>query len=225
MSNVKKRVLSGAAVAGAALVGIAGITAGAAEAGKLPGATKTRSFDAGSVTIRLFDESYKITRAVTNVPTSREVFVSGKVRVTTSGDVKGGNIGVGYIVGCQLNFGASANGGAGVDIDNTDAITGAISSGTFTPATPSPSGGVGGGFSLSPGQAAYVPVIKANVGGNSVDSFNFGDATGGVAYSQERFGVDGCAGHAEAVAKVTVKVSTDEFKGNISMYGKPFSLG
>ncbi|MFZ2511366.1 MAG: MspA family porin [Gordonia sp. (in: high G+C Gram-positive bacteria)] len=215
MTNLNMRVMTGAAVAGVALIAVTGITAGTAEAGKLPGASKTKSFEDGSVQIRLFDESYSIQRAVTNVPTSREVFVSGKVRVTTSGGVKGANVNAGYLVGCQLNFGADVGGGIGTGdykvLEYSKPPTGA--------------GGTSGKFVLSPGKAGYVPVIKASVGGEAVNSFDFTDARGGMAYSQERFGVDGCAGHAQAMAKVTVKVSTDTFKGNITMYGKPFSLG
>ncbi|WP_454162319.1 MspA family porin [Gordonia iterans] len=217
MKNLNKRVAAGVAVAGAALMAVSGVAAAPAEAAKLPGATKTKSFDEGSLTIRLYDESYRITRAVTNIPTSREVWVSGKVSVQTRGGVKGGNVNVGYLIGCQLNFGAE--GGAGIKykfnyegdqpknpFDNDDTSMGA-------------------GFELSPGEAAYVPVIKTSINGSDVDSFNFGNARGGVSYSQERFGVDGCAGHAQGMAKVTVKVKTDTFKGNITMYGKPFSLG
>ncbi|GAA4738938.1 MspA family porin [Gordonia alkaliphila] len=223
MKNLTKRVVAPVAVAGAAMIALTGVTAGVAEAKNLPGATKTRSFDEGSVTIRLFDESARITRAVTNVPTSREVQVSGKVAVTTKGGVKGGNINVGYLVGCQLNFGAKAGGGIaytapydfGQNNHPQDWMANLNNSGT----------NLSGGVALAPGKAAYVPIIKASIGGNPVDSFDFNQARGGVAYSQERFGVDGCAGHAEGMAKVTVKVSTDTFKGNITMYGKPFSLG
>ncbi|MFC0315806.1 MspA family porin [Gordonia phosphorivorans] len=217
MKNLTKRVVAPVAVAGAAMIALTGVTAGVAEAKNLPGATKTRSFDEGSVTIRLFDESARITRAVTNVPTSREVQVSGKVAVTTKGGVKGGNINVGYLVGCQLNFGASGGASGGRVAPLQD-----LGKSEWNPKNQP---GVSGAFALSPGKAAYVPIIKASIGGNAIDSFDFNQARGGVAYSQERFGVDGCAGHAEGMAKVTLKVSTDTFKGNITMYGKPFSLG
>ena len=221
MKNLNKRVVTAAAVAGAALVAVTG-TAGVADAQKLPGATKTRSFDEGSVTIRLYDESARIERAVTNVPTSREVWVSGKVAVTTKGGVKGGNVNVGYLIGCQLNFGASGGAGGGVVAPGGSAGLipdgPAIFDGDNLP-------GANGQFSLSPGEAAYVPVIKTSINDTDVNSFNFNNARGGVAYSQERFGVDGCAGYAQGMAKVTVQVSTDTFKGNITMYGKPFSLG
>ena len=229
MKNLNKRVLAGTAIAAAAVVGVTGLTAGAADAQKLPGAVKTKHFGEGSITMRLFDESATISRAVTNVPTSREVLVSGKVAVTTKGGVKGGNINAGYLIGCQLNFGAGAGAGAGAEFDGWDALN--LGPEGFAPDADSligaftPSGDVNGEFSLSPGEARYVPVIKTSIGDSDVNSFNFGNARGGVAYSQERFGVDGCAGHAQGRAKVTVKVSTDTFKGNVTMYGKPFSLG
>ncbi len=215
MIQLNKRVLSGAALAGAAMIAVTGATAGVAEAKKLPGASKTRSFDEGQVTMRLFDESFTVRRAVTNVQTSREVWVSGKVVVNTSGDVEGGNVRAGYIVGCQLTFGAEGGGGGGVGYN-----WGGDDAGTSNQ-----DANVGGGVSLSPGEAVYVPVINAAVGGEAVDSFDFTKARGGMAYSQERFGVDGCAGRASARAMVTVRVATPTFKGNITMYGKPFSLG
>lgn len=217
MTTIKSRVLAGAALASAAVIGVTGISAGDAHAGKLPGFTKNKKLgEAGSVTIKLTDESVRITKAVTNVPTSREVWLSGKVRVSTAGEVQGGNVAVGYVVGCQLNFGAS--GGAGGD------LSAGMQDGSFGPNDPQAEDnpiGTSAGFTLSPGEAKYVPVIKLG----EVDSFNFSSARGGVAYSQERFGVDGCAGYAEAMAKVTVQVSTDTFKGNVTLYGKPFSIG
>ncbi|AVL99761.1 hypothetical protein C6V83_05190 [Gordonia iterans] len=216
MKRMNKRAAAGAAVAGAALIAVSGVTAGTAEAGKLPGGFKQKNLgDGNSLSIRLYDESVQITRSVANNHFSREVFVSGKVRVTTAGDVKGGNINVGYLVGCQVTFGAGAGAEGGVEQGLTEG------------ATPEPSLGADAGFKLGPGQAGYQPVISAKVGDDDevTNSFNFGNARGGVAYSQERFGVDGCAGHASAVAKVTVRVATDTFKGNVTLYGKPFSLG
>lgn len=220
MSKKTSRILAGAAVAGAAVMGATLAPAGIADATPLPGAYKSKNLEGGSVSIRLFDESYSIQNSVANNHFSREVFVSGKVRVQTSGSVKGGNVNVGYIVGCQLNFGAAADAGIGFEPD----IAGIIEDGSASSLIPS-EGGVGGGFKLSPGKAAYAPVIQATVGGDSVNSFDFSNAGGGVAYSQERFGVEGCAGYAEAMAKVTVKVKAPGFSGNVTMYGKPFSIG
>ncbi|WP_132994034.1 MspA family porin [Gordonia zhaorongruii] len=213
MTN-NSRIATGAAIAGAALIAVTGIpsTTGAADAGKLPGGFKHKNLgDGSSVSIRLFDESVRVSRAVTNIPTSREVWVSGKVAVSTKGDVKGGTLNAGYQVGCQLNFGADAGAEGKAEPDGSGGATG---EGTAT-----------GGFTLSPGEAKFVPVVNVAGADDDVTTFDFGNARGGLAYSQERFGVDGCAGHASARAQVTVQVKTDTFKGNVTMYGKPFSLG
>lgn len=213
---MNKRVLRGltasAAVAGAALMGASMVPA-PANAGALPGATKVKNLDGGTVTIKLYNESARISRAVTNIPTSREVMVSGKVRVTTSGGVKGGSINAGYIVGCQVDFGA----GAGVD--------GGAGQGFAAGAPLTQSLGSKGGIKLGPGVAAYVPIVSSTTGDKTTNNFSFSNAQGGVAYSGERFGVDGCAGYAQARAKVTVRVSSDTFVGNVTMYGQPFSIG
>ncbi|MGB3699076.1 MAG: MspA family porin [Gordonia sp. (in: high G+C Gram-positive bacteria)] len=216
---MNKRVVRGltasAAIAGAVVVGAT--TAAPANAFALPGAVKTKNLDGGSVTIRLYDEAARVSRAVTNIPTSREVMVSGKVRVTTAGGVKGGNINAGYVVGCQVNFGAGVGAHGKITGGPTD-------EGYAFSASPKDFGGTGQ-IELSPGKAAYVPVVSTVIGDDTVNSFTFKGAQGGVAYSGERFGVDGCAGYAQAQARVTVKVSTDTFKGNVTLYGKPFSIG
>jgi len=215
---MNKRVVRGltasAAVAGAALMGLS-VAAAPANAAPLPGASKTKAVPGGSVTINLFDESARVSRAVTNIPTSREVMVSGKVRVTTSGDLKGGAINAGYIVGCQVDFGASAGAGGGVE---------APRGGPVAEAAKNPFGGTGA-IKLGPGQAGYVPIVVSKTDDEITNSFAFTSARGGVVYSNERFGVDGCAGYAQARARVTVRVKSPTFVGNITMYGKPFSIG
>ncbi|MFT3659891.1 MAG: MspA family porin [Gordonia sp. (in: high G+C Gram-positive bacteria)] len=209
MSKKTSRVLAGAALAGAAVIGVTSMGPGVAEAAKLPGFTKTKNLNGGSVTIRLFDESFRIQRSVANNHFSREVFVSGKVKVTTSGKVEGGSVNAGYIVGCQLNFGASSEGGVEQEFGADQ-----------------PEASAKAGFTLSPGEAKYVPIVNVvDDEDEEIDAFDFSDARGGVAYSAERFGVDGCAGYAEAMAKVTVRVETDGFRGNVTAYGRPFSIG
>ena len=203
------RLVTAVAVTGVASASVAG--PGVAEAQKLPSTAKTKAVPGGSVTIKLTDQKFTVSRAVTGVGTSREVLVSGKVRVSTGGDVKGGTVTAGYQVGCQVNFGGS-QGGAGA--------SGAVGGGS-----PAAAAGPSASFALGPGQAVFVPVIKANVGGEAVNSFTFTGHKGGVAYSQERFGVDGCLGFAEAGALVNVQVSGQDSKANVTLYGKPFSLG
>lgn len=220
----KKITRRAAAVAGAAGVAVMGLTslgAGGAAAGPLPGGSVTKTLvDGTPVTIRLTNEYVNVQRAISNVPTSREVLLSGKVRVTVGGEAKGGSIKAGYLVGCQVNFGGGeggTEGGAKVPYDGS-----AISDQEI---------GANASFSLGPGEAKYVPIIDQTSGDNTayedynVSDYTFKGKTGGVAYSQEKFGLDGCAGYASAKAKIQVKVSTDAVKGIVTLYGKPFSLG
>ncbi|MGO3325742.1 MspA family porin [Gordonia sp. (in: high G+C Gram-positive bacteria)] len=207
------RIAAGAAIAGAALIAASGTMAGTADAGKLPGGYKSKNLgDGNSIQIRLYDESVTRARATTNVPTSREAWVSGKIAISTKGDIKGATLTAGYQVGCQVNFGASADGGA-------DATQAPGEEG------PSATGNVGGGFTLGPGDTAFKPIINVSGDDDDINAISFTKGRGGLAYSQERFGVDGCAGHASARAIVKVQASTDTFQGNITLYGKPFSLG
>ncbi|WP_267893984.1 MspA family porin [Gordonia iterans] len=206
--------------------------AGNADAGKLPGGSFSKSLPGGGkVSIRLFNESVRVTNSVANNHFSREVFVSGTARVLTSGGIKGGQVTVGYLVGCQLTFGASSSTKGGVTTDSakqfaTPEIT--LPNGVTVPPIETPlakSSGTSAGVTIGPGQAVFQPVVRLKIDDTVVNSFNFTGARGGVVYSQERFGVDGCAGFAQARALVNVKVSTDEFKGNVTLYGKPFSIG
>ncbi|MBM7277179.1 MspA family porin [Gordonia rubripertincta] len=216
--NITRGVVAAAGLTGAVAMGLTSLAAGGATAGPLPGGTVTRTLvDGTPVTVQLFDEYVNVQRAVTNVQTSREVWVSGKVKVTVGGKAEGGSVNAGYLVGCQVNFGASAEGGAGVT---------AAESGTALS-----SAEVGAGFTLGPGQASYFPIIETTSGSDTsysdykVNSYSFKGKTGGVVYSQEKFGMDGCAGYASAKAKIKVTVSTDAVKGVITLYGKPFSIG
>lgn len=221
--NITRRVVAAAGLTGAVAMGLTSLAAGGATAGPLPGGTVTRTLvDGTPVTVTLYDEFVNVQRAVTNVPTSREVWVSGKVKVTVGGKAEGGSVNAGYLVGCQVNFGASAEGGAGVGTKQND------KTGQWGPTR---SAEVGAGFSLGPGQASYFPIIETTSGTDTayedyhVNSYSFKGKKGGVVYSQEKFGMDGCAGYASAKAKIKVTVSTDAVKGVITLYGKPFSIG
>jgi len=227
----KSAALAAALVVASVAVGtVAG--AGTADAGKLPGASGTKKVGGGKVTIRLFDEYSSIQRAVTNVPTSREVWLSGKVKVTTAGDIKGATVTPGYLVGCQLSFNAGMGSSIGVTTDEDSQLSTTVNVPTQNGTVPieintpiDDSSGASAKVKIKPGQVKFQPVINANVGGDVTNSFTFTNGVGGVTYSQQKFGVDGCAGFAEARAIVNVKVSTDDFKGNITLYGKPFSIG
>lgn len=206
-----------------AALGLNSLAAGGAVAGPLPGGyIKKTLVDGTPVQVRLYDEFVNVQKAVTSIQTSREVWMSGKIRVTVGGEAEGGTVKAGYLVGCQVDFGASAEGGAGVS--GVAPSAGGGVSGT-------PSAGAGAGFTLAPGQANYVPLIATTSGDNTaykgynVSSYKFAGRTGGVTYSQEKYGLDGCAGYASAKAKIQVTVSTASVKGVVTLYGKPFSLG
>ena len=209
-----------AAAVGTLVVGVSGATSGTADAGPLPGGYLTKTLvDGTRVNVRLSDEFVNVQRAVTNVPTSREVWLSGKVRVDVDGEaIEYTGIYGGYLVGCQLNFGAGAGGEAGA------AFNGAAQ-------TITPSGTANGGFTLGPGEAKFVPVISATSGLDrsykyyDVVNYTFTGPTGGMSYTQQRFGLDGCAGYAQAKAMIQVTVNTESVKGSVTLYGKPFSLG
>ncbi len=88
------------------------------------------------------------------------------------------------------------------------------------------------GFTLGPGQATYVPVIQdtddkydPSNSNYNINDFSFSGNRGGIAYSQEQFKVDVCAGFAQAKASIQVSVSTDSVDGVVTLSGKPFSLG
>lgn len=225
--NITRRVVAAAGLAGAVAMGLTSLGAGGATAGPLPGGTITKTLvDGTPVTVQLFDEYVNVQRPISNVPTTREVWLSGKVRVTVGGKAKGGAVKVGYDVGCQVNFGggkAKVPGVAGgLDYSDPSNITaGAGLDGQE----------VGGSFTLGPGEVKRKWLINETSGDNTaytdyeLNGYTFKGKTGGVAYSQEQFKVESCAGYAAARAFIQVTVSTDAVKGVVALNGKPFSLG
>ena len=223
MNKLNKRLTAAVAVGAAAVVGLSTFTAGAADATPVPGGTATKKLvDGTTVSIKLFDQHASVQRPVTNVPSSREVWVSGKVRVNVGGQAKGGNIKVGYDIGCQVNFG-------GVDVD-TPRIGGKLD---YTdPSNPSISGGlgdnpsVGGTVTLGPGAVKRVWLINdSDDDDDAVNSYTFKGNKGGIAYGQESFRFDSCAGYASARPVIAVTVNTDSVKGIVTYTGRPFTMG
>ncbi|GAA1456218.1 MspA family porin [Williamsia maris] len=224
MKNNKMRsVAAAAAIASVSAVALASLGAGNAAAGKLPGGFITQKLaDGTSVSVQLKDEFVTRARSGAANATTRNVWVSGKVLVTVGGSgATGGGVNAGYLVGCQVDFSAGGSGGG---------------SGNFSvandPATAAgdTDAGINGSVTIAPGVAKFVPVLDSGVGkyndSETADSsFSFAGKRGGIAYSQETFQVNGCAGYASAKAAITVKVSTDAVDGYVTLYGKPFSLG
>lgn len=215
---ITRRVAAGVGITGAALMAITATGMGEASAAPVANTTVTKTLvDGTPVKIELFGQNVSYQNSIVeSFNLVREVWVSGKVRVTVGGEATGGTIAAGYIVGCQVDLGLGAGANAGVQstVDNTG-------SGSTTP-----SGDLGTTLSLKPGQASYVPIISTtDSDGDGVTDYTFTGSQGGVAYSQETFKYSNCGGYAEAKAKVTVTVDTDAVKGVITLYGKPFSIG
>ncbi|MBE7194987.1 MAG: MspA family porin [Gordonia polyisoprenivorans] len=220
---ITRRVAAGVGITGAALMAITATGTGAASASPVANTTFTKTLvDGTPVKIELFGQNVNYqTSIVESFNLSREVWVSGKVRVTVGGEATGGTIAAGYIVGCQVDIGLG--GGVTGDDDGNNVVV--QSNGTNTPKTTT-SAGVGTTLKLGPGQAGYYPIISTtDSDGDGVTDYTFTGSQGGVAYSQEQFKLEKCGGYAEAKAKVTVTVDTDAVKGVITLYGKPFSIG
>ena len=213
-----------AAVGAAAAATMGFFSVGAANADTfvpLPGGSITQTLADGTVvTVNLTDESANISPSMGSTPLHRNVWVNGKASVELQGaGAKGATITPGYILACQVDFGASANGKAGTELSLVD------------PALPtSIPGSAGGGITLGPGQAKNVTVLdleKADAyGGESHTGGNkFTGKTGSVTWADSTLGVSGCAGYAQARSYVNVSVETDNVSSTVTLWGQPFSLG
>jgi len=210
-----------AAVGAAAAATMGFFSVGAANADTfvpLPGGSITQTLADGTVvTVNLTDESANISPSLGSTPLHRNVWVNGKASVELQGaGAKGAIITPGYILACQVDFGA----GAGGDMKSS---TKADGTGTIAPS-------VSGNMTLGPGQAKNVTVLdlekkdaygaESHTGGNK-----FTGKTGSVTWADSTLGVSGCAGYAQARSYVKVAVSTDNVSSTVTLWGQPFSIG
>ncbi|MFE5704996.1 MspA family porin [Rhodococcus koreensis] len=216
-----------AAVGAAAAATMGFFSVGAANADTfvpLPGGTLTQTLADGTVvTVNLTDESANISPSLGSTPLHRNVWVSGKASVVLEGDgAKGAVIAPGYVLACQVDFGADAGGTTGTDLSIDDG-TGNLVSGPLA-------GGTSGGITLGPGEAKAVSILDIE----SADSYgaeqhsganSFMGKSGSVTWSDSTLGVSGCAGYAQARSYVQVGINTDNVTSSITLWGKPFSIG
>ncbi|QYB02986.1 MspA family porin [Rhodococcus sp. USK10] len=216
-----------AAVGAAAAATMGFFSVGAANADTfvpLPGGSITQTLADGTVvTVNLTDESANISPSMGSTPLHRNVWVNGKAAVHLEGaGATGADIQPGYVLACQVDFGAEA--GAGVDSGNlADLVTGAA---TSIPVTPSG----GGAVTLGPGEAVSVDILDLEAadayGGESHSAYNSFEGTdGSVSWADSTLGVSGCAGYAQARSYVNVSVETDNVSSTVTLWGQPFSLG
>lgn len=214
-ASMKKMIGSAATIAGVTAM-LAGT--GVAHGGPLPGGMVREDLGGGtSMVARLMDE--QVSRPggnVANVPTSREVFVSGTVRVAISGKAKSGVISGGYVIGCQVDLSGGLT-NSGTSTTNGETVTSATAGSVLT---------------LGPGQAMYVPIIDqpnysvdADNPFAKLNGYKFRGNAGSVTYGGQVLRVNGCGGYAQARARMTILVNTDTAKSQTTLWGKPFSLG
>ena len=121
MTINRKNAARLAAVGAAAVATMGFFSVGAANADTfvpLPGGSATETLADGTVvTLHLTDESANVSASLGSTPLHRNVWVNGKASVELQGaGAKGANITPGYILACQVDFGASANGKAGTAV-------------------------------------------------------------------------------------------------------------
>lgn len=216
MEFSKKQIVGSSLVLLSLAASVAAV--GPAHAGPLPGGMVREDLGGGTTMVaRLVDE--RVDRPagnVANVPTSREVFVSGSVRVAISGKAKNGVISGGYVVGCQVDLSGGLT-NSGTSTTNGEAITAATAGSVLT---------------LGPGQAVYVPIIDqpnlmvdADNPFAKLTGYKFTGNAGSVTYGGQALRVNGCGGYAQARARMSIQVNTDTAKSQTTLWGKPFSLG
>ncbi|MFZ2174383.1 MAG: MspA family porin [Rhodococcus sp. (in: high G+C Gram-positive bacteria)] len=189
----------------------------------LPGGSITQTLADGTVvTVNLTDESANISPSLGSTPLHRNVWVSGKAAVSLDGaGAEGADITPGYVLACQVDFGAEAGAGVDSEIAASDLAAGVL---------PVPNVGGSGAVTLGPGQAVSVDVLDLEsadpYGGESHSGANsFEGSSGSVTWADSMLGVSGCAGYAQARAYVTVDVETENVSSTVTLWGQPFSIG
>ncbi|MFC9835627.1 MspA family porin [Rhodococcus sp. NPDC127530] len=214
-----------AAVGAAAAATMGFFSVGAASADTfipLPGGSITQTLADGTVvTVNLTDESANVSPSMGSTPLHRNVWVNGKASVHLDGaGATGADIQPGYVLACQVDFGAEAGGEAGstpvVNADGTVSVP--------------VDGGTSAGITLGPGEAVSVDILDLEsadaYGGESHSAYNSFEGTdGSVTWADSTLGVNGCAGYAQARSYVNVSVETDNVSSTVTLWGQPFSIG
>lgn len=201
-----RRVFAATAVAAVAAVGLSSMGAGGAAAERLPnGFKKVTGIDGTVLQVWRTGEYAFAQPSQANNGAGRSARVSGTYTAKVSAG--GGNVEVGYLVGCQVNLGA-LEAGVSAGISSTPSLAGSIS------------------LPLAPGE------IKAV----SVDNKDFKNKVVSLQFSGVEIDVQSCGGYAQARSYVKVLAAkgynTDEGTVNgdgsaiqATLYGRPFSLG
>lgn len=203
-----RRAFAATAVAAVAAAGLSSLGAGGAAAGALPnGFKKATGIDGQVVTISRTGEYAFAQQSQANNGAGRSARVSGTY--TARVNKGGGNVEVGYLVGCQVNVG-SLDAGVSGSFGGPPSVSGSIS------------------FPLAPGEIKKVAIDD--------NDFTKDKHVMSIQLSGTEIDVQGCGGYASARSYVRVLAAegynTDAGTVNgasgaiqATLYGKPFSLG
>ncbi|GAB17110.1 hypothetical protein GOEFS_019_00230 [Gordonia effusa NBRC 100432] len=199
-----RRASAAAAVAAVAAVGLSSMGAGGAAAGKLPnGFKKVTGIDGQVVQTWRTGEYAFAQQSEAHNGAGRSARVSGTY--TSKISKGGGNVEVGYLVGCQVNLGSLD---AGISISATPSVGASLS------------------LPLSPGEIKKVAVTDKDFKNNLVSLQLSGveiDVQGCGGYAQARSYVKVLAAEGYNTDEGTVNGEGGAVQS--TLYGKPFSLG
>lgn len=240
LKNNKTAVVRVAAIGAVGAIALGFWSAGAASADTfvpLPDNEISKTLiDGTTVTIKGFGQSGLVSPSMGLTPTQRNVWVTGNYTVETS-NPGGASIEPGFLVGCQVDFGAGLSGGLDGSFGQGNTVE--LEPGTLDlkidrtqPNTYSI--GAGLNLDLAPGQLNDVKLVSettnAKIDGVTVatktsHSFDFAGNSGGYTYADETLGVSGCAGFAEARSYVNVTIDNNAVTSTVTLWGQPFSIG
>jgi MspA len=174
----------------------------------------TENLLGGTVTVTS-DDSATISPSMGSTPLHRNVWVSGRVQVDGTESMTSGRIEVGYILGCQVAFGAGADASAAASPEDSAVAVNAEA---------------GADVTLGPGEVARYPILQIQQGDENGDTetvgyFTFEGHSGSFTYTDKTFGITGCAGAAQARLYANVTAYEKGSKSKITVYGQPFSIG
>lgn len=217
-NNLRRSVFQAAGVTSAVTVALGCLATGAARADQfveLPPVSVNEPLSDGSTVTVTSDDSAVVSPSMGSTPLHRNVWVSGNVEMSAGASVTGGRMEVGYIIGCQVAFGAGAEAGGDADFRDTKTVVNASAGAEVT---------------LGPGEVARYSILHIDQKDDNGDTetvgyYKFDGNTARFTYADKTFGLSGCAGYAQARLYANVTAYEKGSKTKVTIYGQPFSIG
>ncbi|MGW6619585.1 MspA family porin [Nocardia sp. NPDC055002] len=190
-------------------------TASADQFIELPAVSATEPLLGGGEVTVTGDDFATVSPSVGATPLHRNVWVSGNVQVNASG-MTNGRLEVGYIIGCQVAFGAGADVDGGAEPKDGEVAVQASAGAEMT---------------LGPGEVKRYSILQIKQKDEQGDSetvgyYTFDGDSASFTYSDKTFGLTGCAGAAQArmYVNLTAYQKDKGTKSKITVYGQPFGI-